>query len=388
MIGLCFRFWINVCEKILLASKYCKWIINFISLCVIPTKNLLVVFLFKRIQFWILIHQSNCPSLDIQLINGKRILRNSTIPEAKNHPILGILFLPFFSYLLNESPLWFFCFWRSFFFLIWGCPSFHFLVYNIYSTSSPTPTYFNLFLFATASFHSLIYNINVTSSPTFTYFNLFHFANASFRFLVYNININFSPTLAHSNIFLFTTSLFTPMWYIGIKMWIEVVTCYSTCSGCLIQKTVFFVESLDLPSPILFLAFFLCSFFQFLMHSASLIDISLSYLSKDIFHVNIIRPDNWTFVVLNQRIFGYALLHHRFSTSMSHFSWLRAILYCSNNSSLFSNINAWYTDIKWIRFFRWRSNTFLVLHFRKPVWIHNMCKIPKKVICLKHLKWE
>ena len=28
-------------------------------------------------------------------------------------------------------------------------------------------------------------------------------------------------------------------------------------------------------------------------------------------------------------------------------------------------------------FLRWRSNTSLLLHFRKPVWILNMCKIQK-----------
>ena len=39
-----------------------------------------------------------------------------------------------------------------------------------------------------------------------------------------------------------------------------------------------------------------------------------------------------------------------FQTSMSYFSRLIAILYCSNNSSLFTNLNAWFTDIIWIFF--------------------------------------
>ena len=44
---------------------------------------------------------------------------------------------------------------------------------------------------------------------------------------------------------------------------------------------------------------------------------------------------------------------------------------------LLCNFNAWYKDIKWINFFRWRSYTFVFLNFRKPVWIPNMCKIEK-----------
>ena len=34
------------------------------------------------------------------MMNGKRTLRISTVPEAQNHPILGMRFLPLFS-----SPL-------------------------------------------------------------------------------------------------------------------------------------------------------------------------------------------------------------------------------------------------------------------------------------------
>ena len=69
--------------------------------------------------------------------------------------------LPFFSSVLNESPLWYFWLWRISLFFWWGCPSFHFLIYNINSTSSPKIMYSNLFLFTTASFYFLIYNINV-----------------------------------------------------------------------------------------------------------------------------------------------------------------------------------------------------------------------------------
>ena len=95
MFGLCLRFWKNGCEKILLASKYSGWIIDFIYLYVISKKNLPVVFLFKRTQFWSLIHQSTCPSLNNHTINSQRILMISTVPKSLNHPILGLLFFTF-----------------------------------------------------------------------------------------------------------------------------------------------------------------------------------------------------------------------------------------------------------------------------------------------------
>ena len=139
-------------------------------------------------------------------------------------------------------------------------PSLHFLIYNINLTSSPTLTYSNIFLFTNCSFHLLIYNINVTFSSTITYFNLFHFTTAPFHFLVYNLNITFPPTLTYSSSFLFTVSCFTPLWYVINKFWIGGVTCL----GCLIHKTCFFWEGLDVPSFIYFLAFFFSvQFFNF-----------------------------------------------------------------------------------------------------------------------------
>ena len=43
-------------------------------------------------------------------MNGQLTLRISNVSEAQNHPILGMLFLPFFSSVLNESPLWYLLF--------------------------------------------------------------------------------------------------------------------------------------------------------------------------------------------------------------------------------------------------------------------------------------
>ena len=157
----------------------------------------------------------------------------------------------------------------------WGRSSFRLPIYNINSTSSPTLMYSNLFLFTTDSFHSLIYNINVTFSPTITYFNLFHFTTASLHFLIYNLSITFSPKLTYSKIFLFTTTCFNPFWCFSLKKWIGGVICCSTSLGCLIHKTGFFGEGLDVPSFLLFFDFFfLCSVYNFLLHYASSIDLS------------------------------------------------------------------------------------------------------------------
>ena len=64
-----------------------------------------------------------------------------------------------------------------------------------------------------------------------------------------------------------------------------------------------------------------------------------------------------------------------FWTSMSYLSRLRAILYCSNNSSLLSIIIHGLPISNGFIFLRWRSYTFFLLNFRKPVWILNMFKI-------------
>ena len=175
-------------------------------------------------------------------------------------------------------------FWKIFLLFLWGCP----------------PLY------------PLIYNINPTYSTTLTYSNFFRFTSFSFRFLIYNLNMTFSPTLTYSGLFLFNTAYFSPMWYVRIKIRIGGVTCCSTCSGYLIQKTVFLGEGIDAPSFLFFLAFFFCSVFQFPLNSASSIDLLWSHLSKGTFNVNIHHPYDWTFVALNQRIYGSALLNHNF----------------------------------------------------------------------------
>ena len=169
-----------------------------------------------------------------------------------------------------------------------------------------------LFRWVFPSFHFLIYNINSASSPTLMYSNIFLFANFSFHLLVYNLNITFSPTLTYSNIFLFANACFGIMWYLRIKILIGGVICYLTCSGYFIHKTGFFGEVLDVFSFLLFLNFFLCSVFQFPLHSVSSIYLSWSHLSKVIFHVNIIHLDYWTSVSWYQIIFSYTLFHHNF----------------------------------------------------------------------------
>ena len=170
-----------------------------------------------------------------------------------------------------------------------------------------------LFWWGCKSFHFLIYNINSTSSTTLTYSNTFLFTNFPFHFLIYNIKITFYPTLKYSNILLFTTAWFTPMWYVRIKNLIGGVTCFSSCSGFLICKTCFFGRRLRYTFlSLVFWLFFLYLVCQFTLQSSSSIDISLLHLSKDIFHINIIHPDDWMFVSWNQIIFSYVLLHHHF----------------------------------------------------------------------------
>ena len=193
---------------------------------------------------------------------------------------------------------------------IWGCPSFHFLIHNLNLNSSPKIMYSNLFLFNNASFHFLSYIFNVTFSDTLKYFNLFHFTTFYFHLFIYNLNITFSPTLTHSNIFLFNNAWFNPLWYVQIKILIGGVTCVSTCSGYFIHKTAFFLRTLRCNFLFLFLYFF--SLFIFSI-SASLCFLNWSFLIVSInirFQAYIIHPKNWMFVAWNQRIFGYALLHH------------------------------------------------------------------------------
>ena len=89
--------------------KNSGWIINFFfgnsnkELC-------LFSFSLNASTFLSLIHQWTFPSLDHHVINGQHTLRLSAFPEAWNHPILGLLVLPFFYSVLNESPLLFLIF--------------------------------------------------------------------------------------------------------------------------------------------------------------------------------------------------------------------------------------------------------------------------------------
>ena len=191
-------------------------------------------------------------------------------------------------------------FWRSFLLFWWGCTSFHFPVYNINSTSSPTITYSNILLFTNASFHFLIYNINSTSSPKLTY----------------------------SNIFIFTTACFYPMWLVRIWIRIGGVTCCLTFRVLLFLKQDFFGEGLDLPSFLFFMEFSSPSSFSISAALCLLVwyfiivyikrHISRKYDSSSILNVCCIKSKNiWLRFITSS-----------FWTSMSYFSWLIAILYC------------------------------------------------------------
>ena len=165
----------------------------------------------------------------------------------------------------------------------WWCPYFHFLIHNLKSNSSPTLTYYNIFLFTNASFHFLIYNTRVT-------FNFF------LHLFICNINITFSPTLTHYNIFLFTTACLNPLWYVSFKVFIGGVTCWSTFLDCFIHKTAFFWRRLRCT-----LLSFVSVFFSLFSFSISatlcLLDWSSLIVSiKRHFYVYITHPNDWTLV--------------------------------------------------------------------------------------------
>ena len=148
-------------------------------------------------------------------------------------------------------------------FFRWGCPFFHFLIYNINSTSSPTLMYSNLFLFNTAAFHFLVYNLNVTFSPTLTYSNLFLFVTASFHFLIYNLNMIF---LLHLCIPIYSSSLLFSLLQCvmsALKFELEVLLVAWLVRVVLFTKQAIFGEVLDVSSFLFFLPFFLCSVFNF-----------------------------------------------------------------------------------------------------------------------------
>ena len=215
----------------------------------------------------------------------------------------------------------------------WGFPYFHFLIYNINSTYSTLLTYSNFFLFTNDSFRFLVYNINVYFSPTLTNFNLFHLTTSSFHFLIFNLSITFPPTLTHSNLFVFTTACFTPMLYVSIKILIGGVNCCSTCLGCLIHKTGFFGEGLDVPSFLLVMDFF--SLFSFSI-SAAICLLNWSFVIISI-KIHISRKYNRLKVCcMKSKNIWLRFIASSFSTSMSYFSRFKAILYCSNNSSIFA----------------------------------------------------
>ena len=143
-------------------------------------------------------------------MNGQRTLRISTIPEARNHPILGLLFLTFFLSILNEYPP------RSLLFLeeilvVLMRMSILSLSHLYYQLKFFSYTYVFKYLPLHYCFPLFTHLKFQRDFPvTLRYFNLFIFTNFPFHLFVCIINITFSPTLTHSNIFLFTTACFNP----------------------------------------------------------------------------------------------------------------------------------------------------------------------------------
>ena len=207
-------------------------------------------------------------------------------------------------------------------------------------------------IFTTDFLHLLIYIFNVTFSATLRYFNLLPFTNFSFHYFICILNITFYPTLTHSNIFLFTTACFTPLWYVCIKIWIGVVTCISTCSGCLIHKKDFFWRSLG--CTLLFFVsvlFFSVQSFNFCCTLLPLL-IFFLHLAKYFFHPYIIHTEDWPLVAWSQNIYSATLyciiisnLNVIFVPPRSHyilFKWQFTLW----------NLNEWFNDIKWLHFLK------------------------------------
>ena len=136
----------------------------------------------------------------------------------------------------------------------WGFPSFKFLIHNINSTSSPTLTYCNIFLFTNAFLHFLIYSFNVTFSATLTYFNLFLFTTFPFHFFVCILGINFIP---HLRTPISSSSLLLALLHFGIyALKFELEMLHVARLVRFFSQTAFFGECLDVTSFFLFLTFF------------------------------------------------------------------------------------------------------------------------------------
>ena len=155
--------------------------------------------------------------MDHHVINGQSKLSISTIPEAQNHLIIGLLSLPFFSDVLIESPLWCLLVLEDLLFFdddVHPFNSSFIISTQLLLLHLGIPISSSLLLIP---FISSFIISNVAFPPTLTYFNLFLFTNYSFQFLIYNINTLFYPTLTHSNLFLVVPACFDSMWHFCIK---------------------------------------------------------------------------------------------------------------------------------------------------------------------------
>ena len=287
-------------------------------------------------KFWSLIHQSTFPSFDIHVMNGQHTVRISTVPESQNHPILRLLFLPFFSSVRNKYPLWSVLLLGDILFFRWGCQSFHFLIYIINLTSSHTLTYSSLYLLTTASFHLPIYNINVNflllSYFLISYTSIMLTFFSSFLISVLIFSLHLCIPISSSPLLL--VSLFCGMLLLNFEL--EVWLVAQLFRVLLFTKHIFSREGLDTPYFISFLDFFplfrssisdaLCFLNWYFMIISIKRHPSCKYNPSRRLNISSMKSNNiWLrFIASSFRIW------------MSYLSQLRAILYCSNNSSLFS----------------------------------------------------
>ena len=126
-----------------------------------------------------------------------------------------------------------------------------------------------------------------------------------------------------------------------------------------------------------FFPLFLCSFFQFLLHSDSSIDIIWLYISKYIFPAYIIHMYNWKFVAWDQRISSYTLLHHHLEPQFHICPYYQPFYIVQLTIQFLQNLIYGLPISNGFIFERWRSYTFFLLNFHKPVWILTCVKSKK-----------
>ena len=141
-----------------------------------------------------------------------------------------------------------------------------------------------------------------------------------------------------------------------------------------------------MTSFIFFLAFF--SLFSFSIYAALFFLVWYFVITSIKRHISCkYNPYSWLNICcMKSKNVWLRFIVSSFRTSMSYLSQLRAILYCSNNTSLFAVLFHGKRIPNGSILFRWRSNTYVLINFWKPLWILNICKM-QKTLSLPAASW-